>query len=297
MSNFAILFADIEASSALYKKVGDQLAQKKIEECLEAMAVLTREHQGTVVKTIGDEIMCYFHQAEHAVDCAREIQQFLYQKSLNSDCPLFVRIGMHFGDAILKDSDIFGDAVNTAARMASIANGQQIVTTQDTVNTLPDELKQHAQKFDNIKIKAFKHNTVLYLIDWSLDNNIDATMLTKSTGLSTPDNVSSMYIKWGEYRAQINSTETPFIIGRDNVQCDLALPSKFASRKHTWLEFRRGKFVLVDHSTNGTWVETQDNKQVYLRREELPLWGRGSISLGQTFDENTDNRIDFVVND
>jgi predicted component of type VI protein secretion system len=52
------------------------------------------------------------------------------------------------------------------------------------------------------------------------------------------------------------------------------------SRQHARIEFRRGKFVLVDQSTNGTWVRGDDGKDHYLRREELALWGEGMISLG-----------------
>lgn len=70
---------------------------------------------------------------------------------------------------------------------------------------------------------------------------------------------------------------------------------QFASRKHAWIEFRREKFVLVDYSSNGTWVRTTDNKEIYLRREEFPLWGHGWISLGQPLDSNLDQSIEFFA--
>jgi adenylate cyclase len=57
--------------------------------------------------------------------------------------------------------------------------------------------------------------------------------------------------------------------------------TSLVSRVHARIEWRRGKFVLIDQSTNGTFVKPQGGQEVYLRREEMPLVGRGCISLGE----------------
>lgn len=62
--------------------------------------------------------------------------------------------------------------------------------------------------------------------------------------------------------------------------CALIVEAGLVSRVHAKIEYRRGKFVLIDQSTNGTFVRSEDNREVYLRREEMPLLGRGHISLG-----------------
>ena len=68
-------------------------------------------------------------------------------------------------------------------------------------------------------------------------------------------------------------------LGRSE-DCDLTVGAELASRLHAKITVKKGKFVLVDQSTNGTHVKTEDNVRHYLRREELALSGSGEISLG-----------------
>jgi len=298
MSNYAILFADIVGSSALYKHVGDDAARKLVADCLTGIAVIIEEYKGRVVKTIGDEIMCFFCESESAVRCAQKIQQNLHLQGKKDINALQVKVGIHYGHALIHENDIFGDAVNTASRMSPIAKAEQIITTQETVESLPEDLQAQARLFDTIKIKGFSHDSELYIIEWVDDDDYsDATVLSTGCNSGPEGSLDSIYLKWGDHRIQINSNRSAFVIGRDPEQCDLSVTSRRASRKHIWIEFRRGKFVLIDHSSNGTWVQTQDGKPVYLRREELPLMGSGLISLGVPVDDNVDDCIRFVTKD
>jgi predicted component of type VI protein secretion system len=83
-------------------------------------------------------------------------------------------------------------------------------------------------------------------------------------------------------------------IGRDDV-CELTVAAKYASRSHANLEFRRGKFVLADHSTNGTYVKLNEQNNIFIRREELPLIGEGYISLGEEYKKENITNIYFSV--
>ena len=81
-----------------------------------------------------------------------------------------------------------------------------------------------------------------------------------------------------------------FILGRAK-DCDLAVNSDLASRHHAQLVFRKGKFVLIDQSTNGTFVKTQGGKEVYVQSEALPLSGSGFISLGKAVSVDNEHLI------
>ncbi len=74
---------------------------------------------------------------------------------------------------------------------------------------------------------------------------------------------------------------------------DLLINSSFASRAHAVIEYHRGKFVLKDQSTNGTYIGDESGREIYLRREELPLTGRGIISLGTSIASNPDHLIEY----
>lgn len=295
-ADLVILFADVVGSSALYKLVGDAAARQLVAESLNAVAQLVAVHQGKVVKTIGDEIMCYFESPELGVLCAIQIQQRMHQLEKIRGEALAMRVGLHYGAALKEQGDIFGDAVNTASRMAPIANPKQIVTTQATIDVLPEHLKGLAKPFDSVKIKAFARPVKLYIIDWTTNDDADATVLVNAAHDDQPLG-ARLFLRCGESRQQIGEDVSSFVVGRDQQKCDLALNSRYASRKHMWIEFQHGKFVLVDHSTNGTWVKTQDGNEIFLRREEIPLWGTGMISLGRPFGDSTEDCINFVVDE
>ena len=73
-------------------------------------------------------------------------------------------------------------------------------------------------------------------------------------------------------------------IGRSE-DCDFIVDTALASRVHAIVELRRGKFFITDQGTNGTYVSTNSGQEIYLRREEFILHGKGKISLGQPFVE------------
>jgi len=296
-THFAILFADIEGSSNLYKQVGDKLAKARIFACISTMARIIEQHHGTVIKTIGDEIMARFNTAEDAVHAARNIHQELESGERKASGEVSVKIGVNFGPAILDSNDVFGDAVNDAARMVQIAKGKQIVIPESTVLTLPFDMKMYVTPFDTVKIKAGLAPIQLYLVDWQEGGQVDdnATMISFEQSDSSVENEEILYLRYQGQHLQVKSSQPNFVVGRDPRSSTLAVNSRFASRKHFWIEFRRGKWVLVDHSTNGTWVKTQDGNAVLIRREELPLWGEGDIRLGENFDGATEHEIHFVA--
>ena len=120
------MFADIAGSTKLYDTLGDELARAKVAKAIETMSEITRQNSGDVIKTIGDEVMCKFPTAEDAGTAAWEMQEkFEEETESNTDgSPVSIRIGMHFGPAILEGGDVFGDAVNVAARMAAQAKAK-----------------------------------------------------------------------------------------------------------------------------------------------------------------------------
>lgn len=83
-------------------------------------------------------------------------------------------------------------------------------------------------------------------------------------------------------------------MGRDDA-CDIPVKGYFASRLHSNIELRFGKFILADQSTNGTYVRFSDGSVQHITREEVILHGRGYISLGQSLEEGHDDLIEFAV--
>lgn len=284
------MFADVAGSTRLYETLGDSKAQEAISQCLTRMSEITNRYGGIVIKTIGDEIMCRFATADDAVNAGINIQEVLESDSTVGSVPLSVRIGMHYGPAILQSGDVFGDAVNVAARMAGIAKACQIITTEETVKHLSPDLEEMTRQFDKASVKGKQDEIVIYEVLWEQDD------VTRMAGFASaaPAVDMKLNLRVQDAEKSIGSDTATFVLGRGS-QCDLMVPANLASRMHARIEYRRGKFVLIDQSTNGTYVRTQDGREVFLRREELPLTGAGVISLGEPVKDANPASILYMV--
>ena len=288
----AIMFADIAGSTRLYNQLGDDKAEFLISTRLAIMCSITSNNNGRVIKNIGDEIMCQFPSAEDAALAATE----MHVKKVTSDDsePLNIRIGLHFGNTIEKNNDIFGDAVNIAARMAAIAKANQSITTESFIKLLSNDSRSRTRLFDSTRVKGIDEEIKIYQLLWE-EGNVTTFATAQHIQQISKAKVSIVLKFKGEERFYTDSDiNTAISIGRDDA-CDLTIDATFASRSHLNLEFRRGKFVLVDHSTNGTYIKLNNQNNIFIRREELPLIGEGYISLGEDYKKENTTNIYFSV--
>lgn len=284
------MFSDVAGSTALYDKFGDTKAKAIIENCINLMADITKRYKGVVIKTIGDEIMCRFPTAEDGINACCSIQEAVSILTGPDDNPMAVRIGIHAGEAILDDNDVFGDAVNVAARMAGIAKARQIITTEDTYNQLSEDLQEMAREFDTTSVKGKQEQITIYDVVW--DEEDDVTRMSFTPAQSSTD--AEITMTYSGQSKVLTQADMPIVIGR-GAKADITIDAPLASRSHVMLDYNRGKFVLADQSTNGTYIKLNDGKEVYLRREELPLSSRGAISMGEKVDESSPLVISFSV--
>lgn len=279
----AIMFADVSGSSALYKQLGNQQAKAIVDDVVSHMAATTIVHEGTVVKTIGDEVMARFDSANTACRVAIAIQQRSSREF--AEIGLGIRIGIAFGDTLVTPNDAFGDTVNDAAFVAHIARANQIVLTQGVIDQLNPTLMHQCQLFDRVNIKGDSQKTIIYRLAWETSPQNDFSTQVMHTHEITRFVANfQLTLKMGDQLINILPDQTPFSIGRDLNKVDLGMNNSVCSREHCHIAFRRGKYVLVDHSTNGTYVHEENKIAIYLRREEAPLQGTGVISVGQQVD-------------
>ncbi len=292
-TNLAIMFADISGSTQLYENLGDVTARHTVSECLGVMTKVIKRYNGVVIKTIGDEIMCTFPTAEDAATAACEMNEEL-EDDITGQAPgtdsLSIRVGMHFGPAILEGGDVFGDAVNVAARMASLAKANQIITTQHTVEQLSPVLRASTRFIDRAPVKGKKEAIDIFEVIWQQE---DVTRM--STGVIPQNqNTSVLRLAYKGTEVVLNDKQTTVVMGR-SVSCYMAVDEKLASRQHVKLECRRGKFFITDQSTNGTYLLPEGGSESFLRREEVPISGRGKLSLGRSFSENPADVVQYVI--
>jgi class 3 adenylate cyclase len=274
----SIMFSDIAGSTNLYDTLGDTSAEKCIAECLAMMSEKVIAHSGYVVKSIGDEIMAYFENADNAVEAARQIQLTSENIKIDDRRSVQLRIGMHMGPVIEKDNDIFGDAVNIAARMSGVAKAGQVMISEDLYLQLTQGSKYSCRLFDRTHVKGKQQALDVYQLVWEEQ---DQTQIISTHGSSVNESKGGLKIIYNGKSTFISSNDSvsAFTIGRD-ASCSLTINSNRASRFHLEIVWKRDKFILEDHSTNGTELTTDSGDSLLLKRESYPLIGKGKFTLG-----------------
>ena len=294
MERLAVLFADICGSTALYDRLGDEVARRLISRSLGILAGHLPNHGGTLVKSIGDEILCVFPSAEAAFRAACEMQEALKQAPpTEHGTAVNVRIGFHFGEVISERGDVYGDTVNVAARVSAITRAGQIMTTGTAVAALPEELHGKTRHIMRAEFKGKQEFSDIYAILWEQED-LMSTRIGIPVYRKAPQLTDEMVMNYGDKCIRLNNECKKAMLGRGD-NCDIVIASTLASRQHALIELRSGKFFIADQSTNGTYVRYANGQVVNISREELVLQGKGSISLGQPFDEQPSDLVDFSI--
>ena len=289
----AILFADVVGSTQLYDKFGDTKASETVADCLEVMKDATHQYNGTVIKTIGDEVMSTFATVEEAMGAAVTMQKRISVDNKQEDrIAVSIRIGCHFGPVVQEQNDIFGAAVHTANRMTSQAKARQIVISGETVQKMNPDLQKQTRQIDVATVRGKLDEVALYELLW---NPEEATSMLPTIEWESSDRkVSKMLLTFRDQSIELNDKRKNVLMGRadDN---DLVVKGNLISRIHAKVEMRRGKFILVDQSTNGTFVQNVQGEETFIRRDTTELRGEGTIGLGKAEEPGGSLAIHFTA--
>ena len=122
-----ILFTDVEGSTALTQRLGDAKARDVLREHERIVREALKSHGGSEVKTMGDGFMASFSSATKALESAITMQRAFAEHNESAAEPIMVRVGLNAGEPIAEDDDLFGTAVNLAARICGHAEAGQIL--------------------------------------------------------------------------------------------------------------------------------------------------------------------------
>jgi len=281
-SHLGILFADVCGSTKLYEAVGDAEARSRIGRCMALMTEATEKHGGTLIKTIGDEVMCRFPTADDAAAAALEMQDAVSSAEIAGGAPganLAIHVGFHFGPVVIEERDIFGDAVNLASRMVNLAKRDQILTTAATIEALSPDLRKGTRQVDRASGRGKKDLIDVYELVWQ---EAESTRITgKAWELPPEVKIASarMLVRIGGLELEVSETHPSLTLGRAP-QNDVVVTSHQASRLHARIDYRNGRFLLTDQSSNGTWVVDAAGKSTLVRHDSHVLAGSGALAFG-----------------
>jgi adenylate cyclase len=279
-----VLFADVSGSTKLYETVGDAAAHEAIARCLEKLREAAEKSGGRLVKTIGDEVMILFLKPDAAAMGAARMQAAMEEMPAVGATKLALRVGFNSGPVIQRDNDVFGDTVNLASRLVDQAGKGQIITSAETAAQLGPLFHSWLRQLYAIQVKGKSEEVALTEIVWKFDEHT-----TKFTGSAAPSRqgYTALRLRYlGKETVRRRETES-VTLGRGD-DCDLTVTDDRASRHHCTIERRSDKWVLKDHSTNGTWVTSEGQAEILLQREEFMLGQHGWIAFGQTRSDSTE---------
>jgi class 3 adenylate cyclase len=273
----AVLFADVSGSTSLYERLGDRAALAAVESVLGVLKRVVAAERGRVVKTIGDEVMAVFESADAALQAAVDMQTQVSALPAVGDVRLGIRVGFHAGPVLEEHGDVFGDAVNTAARLAGLANGGQIITSGATIERLSPLLRESTRDLDTLAVRGKHDELRVFEVLWQ---DVGTITLVAPRG-ARPGAETTLAIAHAGRVLRLAPGVARIMFGRDQSN-DVVIDDKMASRVHGRIERRRDRFYYVDMSTNGTYVTNEGDTELVLRRDQLMLRGRGRISFGHS---------------
>ncbi|MBF0189423.1 MAG: adenylate/guanylate cyclase domain-containing protein [Magnetococcales bacterium] len=295
--NLSIMFADIAGSTRLYESFGDAKARELTSRCIELLTAITNEYSGRVIKTIGDEVMCTFPSADLAADASVRMQEEVNNQSPAWGHPLNIRIGFHFGEVIQEGGDVFGDAVNLAARMAAQAKADQIMTTGETKEQMNRMLQMDTRLIITTRVKGKANPVEIYELTWGEEEELTimgGPGFPAAVVQEAPVAPQVMKVTFQGRVLDVGQELPSITLGRGK-QNHFMVPDTMASRLHAKIEFRRGRFMLVDQSTNGTFVHTKEGENLVIHRDEHVIQGEGVIGMGRKVTPNDPLSIHFSM--
>ena len=269
----AVLLADVVGSTPLYERIGDAAALQQVSNCLDAIREITARHGGDFIHSKGDDVLSLFDRPDAALTAVCQIISQLTKGSLS------VRIGLHFGAVIRTRGDVFGDVVNVTARLSTTANPGEVLISQSFFEALSAGSRGALRLLDKMAFKGKQELFDVYTL--GSDDGALNTQIARGTIIdrrSAPPRHINLVIRYGDQLRSCRQNES-VTIGR-SPECDIVVQRPWVSRHHATFTISNGRARLAERSSSGTFLSTGPDQEVFVRREDVLLFGSGFISPG-----------------
>ncbi len=161
-----ILFADLKGSVDFFQEKGTIVAQKWILNLYRLLSTIISTHRGEHIKNIGDAILAVFDDPHEAARAALKMQADIRTHNGKADNmgQYYLRIGMNMGNVLVENRDVFGNAVNIAARVQAVAPPEHIYITQRLYDEVKDDRDMEFRLISHEQLKGVKEKTTIYEI-------------------------------------------------------------------------------------------------------------------------------------
>lgn len=302
MAELTIAFVDLTGSVSVFETLGNDRAAKAVTKLTQWIGSMGLEHNGKVVKMLGDGVLLSFTSNQHAVECVSQIQQEHAQRVAQwpNRLKLMMQIGMAHGQVVQVDGDCFGDAVNVASRLSDLAGPEQILATDTVIRKLRPRSGVRSRSLGPMRIKGRVEPCEVFRIEWQpemLSEFLTLPADLHALAKSRESVFGGIELGWLDASHSFNLTDLPVKIGRVP-EADFVVNDPRVSRMHATIDIRSGNYVLEDVSSYGTWVRFSGvDNVISLRRQECLLHSDGEIAMGAPFTDFSSPTISFKLVD
>jgi len=283
-----VLFADLRGSTSMYETLGNADATAVVTQSVALLARIVALHEGLVVKTLGDGLMAVFVAPSSAVAAADDMHESLERIGTPGApgvamgirmAPLKLQVGLAHGEVIEMSGDLFGDAVNVAARLLDHAGDNETLATINVVEGLDDWVRSRFRSLDRLQLRGRVEPVHVHLFEPVRRFGDTAVTAFGDIAPSAPE-PEGIRLTWQDQSRIYAGISLPVVLGR-SPQATYIIDDNRVSRSHARIDWHGGTFQLIDLSYNGTYVRfDHDPEIISLRRGACTLHGSGMIGLG-----------------
>lgn len=287
MATANVLIADITGSTKLYDTLPNQEALDQISIILARMRTIIDDHGGHCVKSKGDDTLSFFAEADQTFAAAREMIETPWSYGMA------VHAGAFMGDVVTHDADLYGDAVNTAARLAALAKPKELLMGAALFDRLPESTRGLCVSMGGLKLKGKAQKVPVH--SFSVSDLETQTVLFGAKELEMGPRTASVDLSCDETHWTIMEGQS-VAVGRSS-NCQAQLDHPWVSRNHGSFELRAAQLEYTDHSSSGSTVITADGQEYRLQRQSMLLNGEGMVLVGTSDRSITSSVMRYATHD
>ena len=278
----SVLFAGVSGSARLHEKLGSDEAARAVDRCLKRMERAIGAYGGRIIKRVGDELMVVFNLADEAFQAAIEMQQRVADLPPVSGVKLAIRLGLAYGSVDENDGSLASETVKDAAGLAGLAKPGQVLASLQAQAALSPALKSSTRDLGPPATKGKSPKGIVFEVvapDTSLAEPGGAGDHRESKSSSLQG--ARLQLRYAGKLITLDDGNPVITMGRDK-ESDVVIHDRRASRNHARIELQGDRIVLIDNSTNGTFVTLNGNPELFLRKEECLIHAKGLICFADS---------------